>query len=153
MNRLENRLPPPLVVVLVGAVMATASPFLTALPLTLPLRAAVGLAVIAFGFSFVARGYLPFRAAGTTIDPVRVERASALVTSGVFGRSRNPMYVGMATILIGWTAFLGVPWLLFGPAFFVLFTTRFQIVPEERAMRARFGEAYCGYASRVPSWL
>jgi len=59
----------------------------------------------------------------------------------------------MATMLVGWTAFLGVPWLLLGPAFFVLFTTRFQIIPEERAMRARFGEAYSVYASRVARWL
>jgi protein-S-isoprenylcysteine O-methyltransferase Ste14 len=113
----------------------------------------MAVAIIAFGFSFVARAFRTFRAAGTTIDPVHVDRVSALVTSGVFGRTRNPMYVGFATMLVGWAAFLAVPWLLLGPALFVLFTARFQIVPEERAMRARFGDTYAAYASRVPRWL
>jgi protein-S-isoprenylcysteine O-methyltransferase Ste14 len=153
MNRLESRIPPPVVVVLIGAVMAVASRSLTALPLSAPLRALVGVAIVALGSSFVARGFLTFRDAGTTIDPVHVERASALVTRGVFGRSRNPMYVGMTAMLVGWAAILGVPLLLLGPAFFVVFITKFQIVPEERAMRERFGDAYSAYASRVPRWL
>jgi protein-S-isoprenylcysteine O-methyltransferase Ste14 len=153
MTRLEKRLPPPVVVFLIGAAMAAASIVLTALPIELALRAEIAVAIIALGFSFVARGFLTFRAAGTTIDPVRVDRVSALVTSGVFRRTRNPMYVGFATMLVGWAAFLAVPWLLLGPAFFVMFTTRFQVVPEERAMRARFGDAYAAYVRRVPRWL
>ena len=153
MTRLENRLPPPVVVLLIGAAMAAASIALTALPIQRALRAGIAVAIIAFGFSFVARGFLAFRAAGTTIDPVNVDRVSALVTSGVFGRTRNPMYVGFATMLVGWAAFLAVPWLILGPALFVVFTTRFQIVPEERAMRGRFGDAYSAYARRVPRWL
>lgn len=153
MKHLENRFPPPVVVFLIGAAMAAASIVLTALPIPLAPRAAIAVAIIAFGFSLVARGFLTFRSAGTTIDPVNIDRVSALVTTGVFGRTRNPMYVGFATMLVGWAAFLAVPWLLLGPALFVVFTTRFQIVPEERAIRARFGDAYSMYASRVPRWL
>lgn len=153
MNRLENRIPPPVLVLVIGAAMAAASVALPSVSLGLPLRAALGAAIVALGFSQVARGFRTFRAAGTTIDPVQIDRASALVTSGVFARTRNPMYVGMATMLVGWAALLGAAWLLVGPALFVLLTHRLQIVPEERAMHARFGEAYAAYARRVPRWL
>ncbi len=149
MKALENRLPPPLVVAVLLVAMFAAS---RALP-PLAARVAGAATLVAFGFSFLARAFRTFRSAGTTIDPVHVERASALVTRGVFGRSRNPMYVGMATMLAGWATFLGSPWLLAGPVLFVAFTTRFQIVPEERAMRARFGDAYASYAGRVRRWL
>jgi protein-S-isoprenylcysteine O-methyltransferase Ste14 len=153
MKLLEHRIPPPIVVVLTGGAMAAVARALPSPTLELPLRAAVGAAVVAAGFAIVARAFFTFRNAGTTIDPVQVERASALVTQGIFGHSRNPMYVGMAVMLFGWAAFLGSAWLALGPVAFVLFTTRFQIVPEERAMRGRFGEAYAAYTRRVRRWV
>lgn len=153
MKRLENRLPPPLVVTGIAGVMRVAASLVEPLPLELGVRAALGVSLVALGASFVVRGFRAFRAARTTIDPVHIDRAAALVTDGVYRRTRNPMYVGFATMLVGWAAFLSVPWLLLGPAFFVLFTTYLQIVPEERAMRARFGAAYDAYVSRSPRWL
>jgi len=45
-------------------------------------------------------------------------------------------------MLVGWAVCLAAPWALLGPVVFVLFTNRFQIVPEERVMRAKFGQAY-----------
>jgi protein-S-isoprenylcysteine O-methyltransferase Ste14 len=45
-------------------------------------------------------------------------------------------------MLVGWALLFGSPWLVLGPVSFVAFTTQFQILPEERVMRARFGEAY-----------
>lgn len=153
MKALENRLPPPLVVAMIAVAMVGASRALPPLPIAAAARVAGAAAIAVFGFSFIARAFRTFRRAGTTIDPVHIERASALVTSGVFGRSRNPMYVGMAVMLVGWAVLLGSPWLLVGPALFVAFTTRFQILPEERAMRARFGDAYSSYVDRVRRWL
>jgi protein-S-isoprenylcysteine O-methyltransferase Ste14 len=142
MKQLENRIPPPIVVLLIGVSMAAAARALTPPLLPLWLRASSSMVVIAVGFSFMARAFITFRDAATTIDPIRIERASSLVTSGVFSRSRNPMYVGMATMLVGWALLFGSPWLVLGPVSFVAFTTQFQILPEERVMRARFGEAY-----------
>ena len=65
-----------------------------------------------------------FRRNKTTINPVDLESASALVTSGVFRFSRNPMYVGFTAMLVGWAVCLAAPWALIGPAAFVLFTNR-----------------------------
>ena len=94
-----------------------------------------------------------FRRNKTTINPVDLESASALVTSGVFRFSRNPMYVGFTAMLVGWAVCLAAPWALVGPVAFVLFTNRFQIIPEERVMRDKFGQAYDDYQAQVRRWI
>ena len=94
-----------------------------------------------------------FRRNKTTINPVDLESASALVTSGVFRFSRNPMYVGFTAMLVGWAVCLAAPWALVGPVAFVLFTNRFQIIPEERVMREKFGQAYDDYQAQVRRWI
>ena len=63
------------------------------------------------------------------------------------------MYVGFAAMLVGWAVCLAAPWSLLGPVAFVLFTDRFQIVPEERVMRAKFGGAYDEYRATVRRWM
>ncbi|MBR0820232.1 hypothetical protein JQ627_20070 [Bradyrhizobium liaoningense] len=63
------------------------------------------------------------------------------------------MYLAMTALLGALVAFPAQPWLALGPAAFVAFITRFQIVPEERAMQARFGAAYEAYRAKVRRWL
>jgi protein-S-isoprenylcysteine O-methyltransferase Ste14 len=63
------------------------------------------------------------------------------------------MYVGLACQLLAWTIALSVPLALAGPVIFVLFITRFQIVPEERALSAKFGPMCEEYKSRVRRWI
>jgi hypothetical protein len=93
------------------------------------------------------------RAVGTTINPVAIDTASILVTSGVYRISRNPMYVGLTSVLAALGVGLGSGWALVGPVVFVLFITRFQIVPEERVMLAKFGAEYGAYRDTVRRWL
>ena len=76
-----------------------------------------------------------------------------MVTNGIYGFTRNPMYLGLALILLGLAVFLASPWALLGPVGFVAFITRFQIRPEERALQARFGAAYTAYCARVRRWV
>jgi protein-S-isoprenylcysteine O-methyltransferase Ste14 len=116
-------------------------------------RFTIGGCIIALGALLVVQGARTFWRNKTTIDPVDLGRASALVTSGVFRFSRNPIYVGFATILVGWAVCLAAPWALQGPLAFVLFTNHFQIVPEERMMGAKFGQAYDDYRAQVRRWL
>jgi protein-S-isoprenylcysteine O-methyltransferase Ste14 len=107
--------------------------------------------IVAGLFAFPA--FRAFAQARTTIDPVHVDRASAVVATGVYRVTRNPMYVGMTSLLVSWAAYLAAPWTLLGPLVFVLFITRFQILPEERAMSAKFGAGYLEYKGRVRRWL
>jgi protein-S-isoprenylcysteine O-methyltransferase Ste14 len=151
---LDNRIPPPLVVVLVGLSMLAIAWFTPpAIQIDNRLRFIGGGIVIALGVLIVVRGARTFWRHQTTINPVDIEQASALVTSGLFRYSRNPMYVGFTVVLIGWAFCLAAPWGLIGPVAFVLFINRFQIIPEERVMHAKFGQAYDDYRTKVRRWV
>ena len=152
-HSMENRIPPPLVVVLIGAAMAVIAWFTPALEIGSNVRVAVGGIAIALGALVAVQGARMFWRNKTTINPVDLESASALVTSGVFRFSRNPMYVGFTALLVGWAVCLAAPWALVGPVAFVLFTNRFQIIPEERVMRDKFGQAYDDYQAQVRRWI
>jgi protein-S-isoprenylcysteine O-methyltransferase Ste14 len=121
------------------------------LPL-IPRFAALGV-VLLVGGVYGANAFAAFSKAKTTINPVDINAASSLVTTGIYSRSRNPMYVGLTSVLLALSLVLGNVWLLIGPALFVAFITRFQIIPEERAMLAKFGEPYAAYCQRVRRWL
>lgn len=117
-----------------------------------PRYAAVAILVLA-GVAFDLLGLVAFRASRTTINPLKPERASALVTGGVYRLTRNPMYVGMGLLLLALAVYLSALLPFAGPVLFVLYITRFQIQPEERVLSGIFGEAYSTYAARVRRWL
>ena len=153
MQALERRIPPPLLMLLIGVAMAAV--LLGNGPPTLPPAWRWGLTGICFAgagvFGFPA--FAAFGKAKTTVDPVHVDRASSLVVTGVYRLTRNPMYVGLCLLLCAWAAYLArpLPWL--GPVAFILFITRFQIVPEERALTAKFDGAYADYRRSVRRWI
>ena len=75
------------------------------------------------------------------------------MVSGVYAATRNPMYLGLLLVITGWAVFLSnAVAFLFLPAF-VSYMNRFQIEPEERALAARFGQAFVTYKSRARRWL
>ena len=89
----------------------------------------------------------------TTVHPMHPEKATALVTGGIYRITRNPMYLGMLLILIGFT-FLGHNWLGFlVPPLFVLAINVFQIIPEEQALAELFGEQFEAFRKRTPRWF
>ena len=110
-------------------------------------------ALVAAGLAFSLLGIMAFRASRTTVNPLNPERASALVTGGVYRITRNPMYVGMAFVLLAWAVNLASVLPFLGVVVFVLYITRLQIVPEERVLKDLFGDAYSRYAARVRRWL
>ncbi|WP_370979590.1 isoprenylcysteine carboxylmethyltransferase family protein [Agaribacterium sp. ZY112] len=94
-----------------------------------------------------------FSKAHTTINPLRPENSRCLVTHGVFSFSRNPMYLGMALLLVASAIFFRSV-LGFGIALaFVIYIDLFQIRAEERALKERFYEAFRGYQRSVRRWL
>jgi len=105
------------------------------------------------GGAMAIAGNREFKRARTTISPLKPENSTALVTSGIYRFTRNPMYVGLTLLVLGWAAFLCSAWALLGPVVFVLYISRFQIAPEERVLSAKFGTAYADYALRVRRWL
>lgn len=89
----------------------------------------------------------------TTVNPVSPEKANTLVTDGLYRYSRNPMYVGMASILWGGAFLLQNIVALCGPIGFVITMTYLQIKQEEEALKAVFGEAYEAYRKKTRRWL
>lgn len=149
---LELKLPPLAVFVLAGLGMW----FLRrveAASFELP-GARIAAAVLFVAGIFVAvRGVLAFRFHETTVHPVKVGEATTVVSSDIYRFTRNPMYLGLTLALaaIGLALGNGVS-LAVVPAF-MAYLTQFQIKPEERALREKFGEAYAGYCTTTRRWL
>jgi protein-S-isoprenylcysteine O-methyltransferase Ste14 len=116
-------------------------------------QGALGVALIVLGIAIVAAGLVSFAEARTTPNPMRPHDASALVTSGIYRWTRNPMYVGDVVMLAGVAVWLGSASSLVAVAAFVAWIDRVQIPAEERALRAIFGERYDAYCRRVRRWL
>ncbi|WCE05040.1 isoprenylcysteine carboxylmethyltransferase family protein [Pseudoxanthomonas sp. JBR18] len=150
---LETRLPPPVLLGLLGIGLWWAArrwPDWTSAWSGAPW---IGAAIALGGGYWNVAPKRRFRRAATTVNPMRPQSARALVTTGLHARSRNPMYVGQVLVLAGWG--VGLRTGLVVPALLVqvLWLTWLQIVPEERALQARFGEAYTAYRQRVRRWL
>jgi protein-S-isoprenylcysteine O-methyltransferase Ste14 len=145
---------PPLVTVAVTAlVMKLTAWALPALTFAVRGQGLLALSLGGLGVAVAALGVISFRRARTTVNPLRPERASALVATGVYHWSRNPMYLGMLMVLIAWALHLGN---LSAPMWlpvFVAFMNRSQIVPEERALATKFGEEFESYRAKVRRWL
>ena len=105
------------------------------------------------GFGILFSAALSFKEHKTTINPIKIETASSLVVSGIFNYSRNPMYLGMALILLGLSLKFNLIGGLIFTTLFILFITNFQIKPEEKAMQKIFGEEFLSYKNRVRRWL
>ncbi len=150
---LELRIPPPAVAALIAAAMWGISLIAPSLEVPGLIRAVAALALATMGFGISVAGVISFWRAKTTVNPMKPEATSALVISGIYRLSRNPMYVGIVLALIAWAVCLSSMWTLPGPLAFVLYINRFQIAPEERALAARFGATYAAYRSAVRRWL
>ena len=150
---LETRIPPPIVLAIVAGGMwlaRMAAPGLDGVPARHVLTAC---GVLALGIACAIAGVLEFRRARTTVDPLHPEKATAIVDTGIYRLTRNPMYLGMLLVLVAWAIYLANVVTLAGPVSFVLYMNRFQIGPEERALLRIFGEPYRAYLDRVRRWL
>lgn len=111
----------------------------------------LGWVLIALGLVLMLAAAFEMHRSKTTVIPHR--EPDALVTSGPFRWSRNPIYLGDALILLGgslvWGSLLGF---LFVPVFGVIVYRRF-ILSEEARLKAAFGQGYEEYAARVPRWI
>lgn len=150
---LEKRIPPLLLVIIFGLAMWGLAAFSPPLGIDGAILNVIAVAVFVLGTLFPVAGVVAFRQAQTTVDPRTPEASSTLVSSGVYRYSRNPMYVGFAFWLLAWAIFLGSGWAFLGVVGFVMYMNRFQIAPEERALRELFGDTFRDYEQRVRRWL
>lgn len=153
MRWLEHRIPPPAVAVLIAVAMWGSARLGLSLDLSPAFRTVVAAGVALIGVAFNVAGMVAFRRVQTTLNPMTPEKASTLVTTGVYRITRNPMYVGGAFLLLSWAVYLSSVLTFLGPLLFVLYITKLQILPEERALSAMFGSAFDAYRAKVRRWL
>jgi protein-S-isoprenylcysteine O-methyltransferase Ste14 len=151
---LSTRKRPPLLF-LAALVLGFALDRLLPLPLTHPELTSIGWtaggALIASGIAIMAAGIRNFARADTPVPSNQVVRA--LVTTGIHGWSRNPIYVGMLLVYAGIAIAARSPWILILalPLFVIL---RYGVVAREEAyLERRFGDAYRDYKAHVRRWL
>jgi len=153
MQAIELKIPPLAVFLLAAMAMWALARLLPAAGFMLPARLLVLVAlVIASGIVGVA-GIIAFRRHETTVDPTRPHKTTSLVVAGIYRRTRNPMYLGLALLLGAWAAYLANAVALLVIPAFIVYMNRFQIRPEERALLENFGADYRRYMSDVRRWI
>lgn len=154
MKWLELRVPPPLILLVSMALAWLIDRFLPQARFDFPGRVAVSIAVAVLGIAVSVSGVREFRRVRTTVNPLRPQEATALVDSGIFARTRNPMYLGLMLVLTGFGLWRGnVAALLLSVLACAAYLTRFQILPEEGVLAEKFGMAFRAYTRRVRRWI
>ncbi|MEM8705113.1 MAG: isoprenylcysteine carboxylmethyltransferase family protein [Actinomycetota bacterium] len=153
MHALELKIPPPVWAAVFAAIAYGIGVLEPGLEFTVssPLLG-IGIAII--GVVIAAFAVIDVRGEGTTIDPHHPEAASVLVQKGVYRFTRNPMYLGLALVIAGIAVGHGdIIATIVGVGGFTTVITRLQIIPEERALRARFGSQYDEYCDGPRRWI
>jgi protein-S-isoprenylcysteine O-methyltransferase Ste14 len=112
---------------------------------------AIGYGLGIAGIALMAWGILTLYRADTTVLPHK--RVDRLVTHGAFRFRRNPIYMGEVLIFLGLAQVTGNIWLAIMTPLFALGVHGLAILPEERHLEARFGEAYLDYKGRTRRWF
>jgi len=150
---MKTIIPPPILGIIIGVGMWAVDHFATGYSLEFTGRALIAAVVVATGVVIDVIAIYAFFKAKTTVNPLQPEKANTLVISGLYQFSRNPMYLGMLLILIGWAIYLSNPLNLLLLCMFVLTINTLQIIPEEKVLEIRFGQQYSDYKNRVRRWI
>lgn len=150
---MKPRLPPPVYVLLCGLAMWQTARYLPQLERQFAGQPLLAAGVLLLGLTLMGLAALPMFRHRTTINPMQPERASTLLTGGVFAVSRNPIYLGDLLVLLAYALWLGQPVNLLWLAAFVWLLNHFQIRAEEAALLRRFGDDYHQYCQRTRRWL
>ena len=148
---MKNKIPPPIVTFFFGLCIYFSQEYFP--EFNLEFLTMLSYILYFAGLTVLILAVRLFKKQNTTVNPIKIENASSLVTSGIFEYSRNPMYLGMALILLGLTLIFNV---IGGTLFTLLFTiyiTKFQIKPEEEVMERLFEEDFLEYKQNVRMWL
>ncbi len=152
---MEAKIPPDLILLGCGTLMWLLAKYLPGFGFEIGYHVPLSGMVLLAGLVIIFMAKANLTKHCTTEQPGRhaLPRATTLVITGVYRFSRNPIYLGMAILLIGWAMML-MNWIgIIGVIVFVAFITRFQIIPEEKMLERIFTGEYKRYRSRVRRWI
>ena len=152
-DQLDKKIPPPVVALLAGLFIWLTAKVAPSLSVPDTLRYIATFVFWLLSTLVSAPAVVSMKKQDTTLSPLSPEKSSALVSSGVYRFTRNPMYLGLALLLLAWSAWLASPWGVIWVGVFVVYIQRFQILPEERALTESFGEEFGHYCRQVRRWI
>lgn len=152
MHALTLKIPPPVLAALAMLLMYLTHVALPQLTLSTWTRWIIAVVSLAIGGGIAVMSIFQFRQEKTTVKP-NPDKTTALITQGVYRYTRNPMYLGLVICLIGFAGFLNSLYSLIWVIAFVCYLTRFQIIPEEKALMNKFPDAYQTYRHNTRRWI
>ena len=137
-----------MIFIIVGLFLGRLVPALAGMP---PPAKNIGLGMTFIGFLFGVGAFIEFRKAHTTLDPHG--SVKALVQSGIYRITRNPIYLGFLFMVIGFPLAYGSLWGLVVSPLFMATLSRLVIEKEEAYLEKKFKDQYADYRSRVRRWI
>lgn len=153
MNFLALKIPPLIVLILFSGCMWLTSNNVDSDIVNTQYNIAILLSTIMIALVIVTASAYSFKKSKTTVNPTVPSESSALVTSGIYRYTRNPMYLSFALILMGWSAYLSTLQFLIYVPLFIIYMNYLQIKPEEKALLKIFGQTYLDYKNNVRRWI
>ena len=151
---MKTKIPPPLVALIAMLLTFLSRDYLDIFYLHPHFQRTLFLLFLVIGVSVIFLATRQFKISKTTVNPLKPETASSLVTSGIFSRTRNPMYLGLTSLLISFSIyFSSVFGIIIYLPLFISYITIFQIIPEEDAMNKLFSNDYKSYCLKVRRWI
>ena len=151
---MRTKIPPPIVTLISILLTYLSRDYLSFFHLNFYVQQTLYIIFFGLGISIIFFATREFKSIDTTVNPMKPKNASNLVTSGIFKYTRNPMYLGLTSILLSsaiyFSSLFGV--IIYVPLF-IFYITIFQIIPEEEAMRELFKDKYKDYCSNVRRWV
>jgi len=148
---METKIPPPIVTLVFGLSIYFSRGIFQVVEIKYSFY--FGILLLVLGFVILISAVRLFRKDKTTVNPLSPEQATKLVTDGIFKYSRNPMYLGMALVLGSIAVFFNLIGGIILVALFCAYITKFQILPEERAMRDLFSDDFDKYSKVTRRWI
>ncbi|MDX2424716.1 MAG: isoprenylcysteine carboxylmethyltransferase family protein [Cycloclasticus sp.] len=150
---LELKILPPVVALIAVGLMWLLSHYIEMPVVNFQYKLAICAFWVGLGLGVDFLAIWQFRRLKTTVNPLRPNNATSLVSAGIYQYTRNPMYLGNFMFLTAWLIWLGSPLNLVCLIFYVSYINQFQIKPEERALLSLFGDSYSRYRKSVRRWI
>ena len=148
---MEAKIPPPVVTLVFGLSIYFSREIFQAVEIKY--SSYIGILLLVLGLAILISAVRLFRKDKTTVNPLSPEQATKLVTDGIFKYSRNPMYLGMVFILSSMAVFFNLIGGIILIALFFFYITKFQIIPEEKAMSNLFSQDFNKYKQATRRWI
>ena len=105
------------------------------------------------GLLLATIGIISFKKSKTTINPTKPNYTTSLIENGIYRYTRNPMYLGLLFVLFSFGLYLKTLECFFILPFFIIFITKYQIIPEEEELTNILGDRFINYKTKVRRWI